>query len=90
LGGDEFVMKLPPPVFKPRQRLTLAQLAEHHCESHRVTIVSLRSPLRHRYLTAVRVAIARQVILPHFPGHLDMRFNSTIEVLDEEQGSQAE
>jgi predicted ATPase len=27
------------------------------------------------------------LILPHFRGHLDMRFNSSIEVLDEEQES---
>jgi hypothetical protein len=29
----------------------------------------------------------RDLILPRFPGHLDMRFNSSIEVLHEEQES---
>jgi len=31
--------------------------------------------------------VAQQLILPRFPGHLDMRFNSSIEVLHEEQAS---
>jgi len=30
---------------------------------------------------------AGNVIFPHFPGHLDMRLNSSIEVLHEEQES---
>jgi REP element-mobilizing transposase RayT len=62
LGGDKFLASLPPPMVMPRSRKTLEQLVQEICAVHAVDPQVIRSSARHRRLTAVRVAIARQAI----------------------------
>lgn len=60
LGSDRFLASLPPPLVKPRNPLTLAQLAEQVCARHEITMDQLRSRARTRALTAIRLDFARQ------------------------------
>jgi putative transposase len=62
LGADTFITGLPPPAFKPRRRITLDQLATDICTRHRIPVERIRSPQRHRQLTAIRVEIAHAAI----------------------------
>ena len=63
LGGDPFLGKLLNQPFKPKSRLSLAQLIEDACTRFSVTQDALYSPSRHCRLTHVRAWIAHQALI---------------------------
>jgi len=62
LGADRFVNNLPSPIFRPRRRITLVQLAEQVCGQHGIEVSQLCSPLRQRRLSVIRVQFAQHAL----------------------------
>jgi putative transposase len=62
LGRDSFIEKLPFIPLKPRNPMTLAQLATLLCAEHGVTVERLRSRSCSRVLTPVRLRLAEEAI----------------------------